>query len=289
MMKMQDNGQQTTDNGQRAKRVLFVRSGGGLPGIDIHAGIWAALEMFGIVSTENSGTSAGALVSAYDSSGWAAQDFIEYLRSHQDSDVRHERIAWKLRLPWIESIHDNDRIRASLDGSLHPDFGALGKPLSAWAVERESGDRVNVARPEVALTLQDALLASMAVPVLFPPVKLNDGKTYVDGGLRFNLPLPANWTDYDEVWLLIASSAPEGYVTGRFPILTEALNAFQILMADQIRDPLEDTEHDPHVHVVWPHVAVNDGLLHFNHDLIGSAFALTHQQLTRMKQEGELA
>lgn len=30
---------------------LYVRSGGGLPGLDIHAGIWLALESAGIRAT----------------------------------------------------------------------------------------------------------------------------------------------------------------------------------------------------------------------------------------------
>jgi predicted acylesterase/phospholipase RssA len=58
---------------------LFVRSGGGLPGLDIHCGIWLALEQAGIRADANSGTSAGAAVAALDSAGWSAADAKQLL------------------------------------------------------------------------------------------------------------------------------------------------------------------------------------------------------------------
>jgi predicted acylesterase/phospholipase RssA len=44
-----------------SKRILFVRSGGGLMGLDIHCGIWSALAERGIEPTDCHGTSAGAI------------------------------------------------------------------------------------------------------------------------------------------------------------------------------------------------------------------------------------
>ena len=146
-----------------------------MPGLDIHAGIWRALEAAGIRATAVAGTSAGAICSAYDSSGWDADQFESFLRGIDDSAVRHERMCWPVRIPWLESIHDNDRIRNLLATTLPPNYPCFEKPFSAWATRLSDGERVNVFRTELTPTPAEAVLASMSICGLFPAVTLADG------------------------------------------------------------------------------------------------------------------
>jgi predicted acylesterase/phospholipase RssA len=261
------------------KKVLFVMSGGGMPGLDIHAGIWLALEDMGIQATEISGTSAGAIVGAMNAFGWSAAGAVEYLQFHKDDDVRHERPLWKFRFPWLESIHDNDRIIVMLDGVLHPSWKTMLKPFSAWACNRRTGDKMNVARPELADRPATAVLASMSICGLFPSVPLLDGEEYIDGGYRFNLPLPTNWRDFDEVYLLIGKPRAHDYQgTG---ILTNLIRNANLLMLDQIADVLDEVAGDPRVKVIWPVIGGECSMLRFDHSLIEKAYEYTVKHMMK--------
>lgn len=266
-----------------ARRILFVRSGGGMPGLDIHAGIWLALTSAGIKSTANSGTSAGAIVAAFDSAGWRCDQFEEFLRNHDDASIRHEHFAWKARLPWLESIHANDRIRAVLEGALPVEWSRLGKPLYAWATRLRDGASRDVASEERADFPAEAVLASMSISGFFPPVQLKDGELYVDGGTSNNLGLSPDWMTYDEVWLLVASPRPQDY-TRRRGLVTNLMRNVQMLAIDQIEDAIYGLhvtmnlrgETGPLVRIVRPNVPHSGGLLHFNHDLIEQAYVNTY-------------
>lgn len=259
-----------TDQG---KKVLFVMSGGGMPGLDIHIGIWRALDDMGIHATDISGTSAGAIVGAMNASMWDPCSAEEYLVHHSDDDFRHERTMWKLRFPWLESIHDNDRIMVSLDGVLPVKWSGMQKPFSAWACKKRNGELVNVSRPELADRPATAVLASMSICGFFPAVPLLDGEEYIDGGMRFNLPLQSNWRDYDEVYLLIAKPRPSDYQGSG--IITNLIRNMNILMLDQIADVLDQTRNAPSVRVIWPIIGGETSMLRFDHTLIGKAYAFT--------------
>ena len=267
------------------RKILFVRSGGGMPGLDIHAGIWSALTQCGIVSTANSGTSAGAIVSAMDSTGWHPDNAVDYLRLHDDASVRDPHAFWYLRAHWLESIHDNARIKIVLDGALPYAWYNVVKPFSAWATRLSDCAYINVARPEIAATPADAVLASMSICGLFPSVTLLDGETYIDGGVRFNLPLTLDWEDYDDVYLLIASPRPADYPRQN-GILTNLIRNVQALAFDQIDDILRTTAKAPTVRVIWPDCRSDSGLLHFDHDLIEDAYLKTMNILHNQKEYG---
>lgn len=263
-------------------RTLFVRSGGGMPGLDIHAGIWLALEEVGITPTAVHGTSAGAIVSAMQASGRKADFAAALLSGLTDRDIRAERCLWKLRIPWINYWLENAPIRALLETTCDKGWSQCELPLACWATRLDTGEPVNVARPDLAATPADAALASMSICGIFEPVQLSDGSSYVDGGVRRNLPLPDDWQSYDDVWLLIASSRPSDYRPSR-GILTHLLRNVSWLMVDQITDVLDRVHgaQRPRVHVIWPKVRNHSGTLHFNHGLIQQAYLETLSQLQK--------
>lgn len=266
---------------------LFVRSGGGFPGLDIHAGIWMALDDAGIRPTACHGTSAGALTSAMQAAGHDAARNASILSALCDSDVRDEVFAWHVRAPWIDYWLSHKPIAAILDRLLPSSWSSMSIPFCAWATDIETGRAANVARPDVAPTPARAALASMSLCGVFPAVDMLDGRSYVDGGPRRNLPLPGDWRGYDEVWLLIASGRPSSY-RRRHGILTHLLRNVQFLMLDQVADILELTAGAPNVHVIWPSVQITRGMLHFDHRLIGEARRQTAAKIAELREGGAI-
>jgi predicted acylesterase/phospholipase RssA len=263
-------------------RILFVLSGGGLPGLDIHCGIWGALVSHGIEPTDCHGTSAGAIVALLQASGMDRYSFCSLLRSLKDKDVRKERVAWKLRIPFLDYWIDPEPIRVILEGFASSSYQNLRKGLACWAADYRTGSAVNAARPEIFADPAQAALASMSISGVFPPQIGLDGVPYIDGGIRRNLPLPANWRDYDHVYLCIASPQPRDYSL-KGGILTHLIRNLQIAMYDQIRDPLDETAGAQNVTVLWPDVHTAKGFLHFDHSLIERAFAATLVALSSAK------
>ncbi len=270
---------------QTAKKVLFVRSGGGFPGIDVHLGLWLALEDAGIRSTHVSGTSAGAAISLLDACGLTASLMTMIIEQIDNSDIRAERFAWKLRVPWINWFMRPEPIEELLS-ELTIYCPVPAKPISVWATELLTGacrDVLNSqfgdAQIQNSAELYDdvspvfAVMASMAISGVFPPRRFyKDGKTFdfVDGGVRKNLPLPSNWRDYDEVWLLIATPNKFDTYQKKTGILTRLIRNIELLMYDQIADVLEETSGSPKVHVLWPPCETPHGMFRFDHALINS-------------------
>jgi len=259
----------------QGKKVLFVLSGGGAPGLDIHLGIWRALSDSGIHATEISGTSAGAIIGSLNAFGWSASSAEDFIRGMEADHIRHERSAWPLRLPWIESIFLNDYIYAMLSGCLPESWGDIKIPFSAWACEKRTGTIINAARPEFAEMPAIAVLASMSICGIFPSIRLLDGLFYVDAGYRFNLPLPENWTEFDDVYLLVATPRPELYIKN--DVVSNLLRNMQIMHKGIVTNVIDRVSRDPRIRVIWPDIHDSTSLLKFNHNLIDRAYSATLQ------------
>lgn len=260
-----------------ARRICFCRSGGGLPGLDIHAGIWQALNASGIHATACHGTSAGAIISALDAAEWDSHSTEMLIRSFCNDDVIDYRFLWELRIGWMANICSGDAVLRRLDGIMPRTFDALTKPCSAWATQAETSRLINAMRPTIATCPAQAVAMSSRIPAVFPPIIGVDGLPYVDGGMRNNLPLPADWRDYDDVYLLIASGAPSD-TDPAGTVLGNLLDVFHHLMADQILDVLDEVQGASNVHVIWPRLET-PSMLCFDHNLIDLAFTETLKQL----------
>lgn len=276
--------------GRNGIKRLFCWSGGGLPGLDIHTGIWKALTELEITPTANAGTSAGAIMAAFCSAGISQSDIEALLRSLSDSDVRAERFWWKVRAPWIDYFLDNAPIRALLTKLLPERFMDLRMPLSVVVTRVRDGQQTFFTeRKSASVSLIDAVLASMSISGVFPHVNIN-GEDYADGGVRANLPLPANWSEFDEIYLLIASrpvdfafsdqqaTSGQESVHGLLARLMLNLDWYAL---DQIQDTVFflTREHKklrgPPFHIIWPTCGRAAGALRFQHDFIDQAYQQT--------------
>jgi len=172
-----------------APRTAFVLSGGGNQAV-CQVGMLRALLERDIVPDVLIGTSAGAL----NASVIAARpnfDGIERLTATWEK-LRGEDVfpggrlsrAWNL-LTRDDHLFDNDGLRALMANDDTPEtFDELTVPLRVIACDLDTGDEVVFA----AGPLEPALLASSALPGLFPPIR-HDGRLLVDGAVVDTVPI----------------------------------------------------------------------------------------------------
>ena len=151
----------------------FVLSGGGIRGV-AHLGVLRAFEEAGIMPSAISGTSAGALVGALLADGRTPAEAFALVKE----ELKRPRFA---RRPTAASKRIETFLRKHLQ---HQRFEELPIPLYVSATDLEKGGQHIFSSGE----LLPALMASCAIPIVFPPVRV-EGIYYVDGGVSNNLPV----------------------------------------------------------------------------------------------------
>lgn len=171
-------------------RVWAVFGGGGLKGL-AHVGAWRALEEAGAPIAGVIGTSIGALVAACLAGGLSDGELSAIMLRLGQKDVLrlNRRVAW-LNGVRAESVFRGDTLRDYIESILPvKEWDELAFPLQINALNLATGETEWFgigARTDVSLV--DAIYASTALPVLFPPARLGDAY-FVDGGVEDMLPL----------------------------------------------------------------------------------------------------
>lgn len=151
----------------------FVLSGGGARGA-AHVGVLRAFRSAGILPEAISGCSAGALVGALIADGRLPEEVLALI----EQEVKRPLLMRRRALA-------SGRIEAFLERTLrHRRFEELAIPLYVSATNLEQGGQRVFSQGD----LIPALMASCAIPLLFPPVQV-EGTYCVDGGLSNNLPV----------------------------------------------------------------------------------------------------
>lgn len=168
----------------------LVLGGGGLKGLT-HLGVWRALEEVGFRPDGILGTSIGSLVGACMAAEVDRGKLEKHARALSRSDIARvqRRAVWFNGLR-ATSVFQGEVLRDYLEGVL-PDTGweALRIRFQLNAVEMGRGrtEWFGIgARTDVPLP--DAVYASNALPVFYPPARLPGG-IYADGGVEDALPL----------------------------------------------------------------------------------------------------
>jgi NTE family protein len=167
----------------------FVLSGGGALGA-VQVGMLRALTERGITPDLVVGTSIGAFNGAVLAADphLALDKLTRFWTSSSRSDALSLRGVRPL-LHWRrtrQSLYPNDGVIRGIRSVLHgyPRIEDLALPFGAVAVDVRRG------LPEILLSgpLESALLASSAIPGIFPPVSRN-GNLYYDGGIGDSVPI----------------------------------------------------------------------------------------------------
>jgi NTE family protein len=173
-------------------RTILVLGGGGMKGL-AHIGVWKALEERGVKPDAIIGTSIGALIGACLAGGMGWKDLAQLALSLRKEDI----VQINKRSLWLggvreEAVFDGEHYRRYIRAHLPvPSFDELSIPLRVNTVSLVSGAEVwfgHGVRTDVPLA--DAVYASCALPIYFPPLKLGDDHL-VDGGVLEVLPVRA--------------------------------------------------------------------------------------------------
>jgi NTE family protein len=158
-------------------QIGLALSGGGARGL-AHIGVLKVLEEAQIPVHMLAGTSMGGAVAGLYAAGLSAAEIEQFARSLRLLDiVQRDRSYMGL----IGNNKIANRLREKLGEDLT--FDRLELPLALVAADLETGKEVIIREGPVL----EAMLATMAVPILFPPVKWR-GRSLVDGGLLNQVP-----------------------------------------------------------------------------------------------------
>jgi NTE family protein len=193
------------------ERVILVLGGGGMKGL-AHVGAWRALVEAGVKVSEVVGTSIGALVGACISGGMDADRLTLLARELKRADVvtlnRWAVLFNGIRQP---SVFRDTTFRRHIESVLPAsDFAQLRVPLSVNAVELSTGRHEWFgAGGRSDVSVADAVYASCALPVFYPPAAIA-GQYYVDGGIADALPVSrAVERGADRIIAVDVSAGPE--------------------------------------------------------------------------------
>ncbi len=165
----------------------LVLSGGGTRGF-AHLGVIAALNEKGIYPDVISGVSAGAIVGAFIAGGKKPQETVETFKK-----------GWffkytKLQLP-VNGLLKLDGLKEVINNEIeYKNVQDLPQPLFIAVANMNKG----IAEYHSKGALDNLVLASSSIPVLFAPVEIN-GQYYVDGGLMDNIPIEPIKNDCERI------------------------------------------------------------------------------------------
>ncbi len=176
--------------GSLGNRVWLALGGGGLKGL-AHIGAWRAVEETGLRVSGMVGTSIGSLVGVLAASGVGWEEMRDMARELRREDiVRVNRRAVLFNGIRQVSVFRGDVLREYYQSILPPlGWSALSLPVLVNAVDLATG-RTEWFGPGARLdvSLLDAVYASSALPVFYPPAVI-DGRAFVDGGTEHPLGL----------------------------------------------------------------------------------------------------
>jgi NTE family protein len=169
-------------------RVVAVFGGGGAKALAC-AGAWRAISEAGHTVVHIVGTSLGAVVGAAFAAGVTPDWLASQMQSLSRKDIGRVSLFNLARGVFAPSLLKSQPLEASI-GRLVPAtrFADLQIPLTVTATDLDSGELVLFGALGQDAPLADALYASCALPVYYPPAEIA-GRRLVDGGLRAVLPL----------------------------------------------------------------------------------------------------
>lgn len=170
-------------------KVVLVLSGGGAKAL-AHAGAFRALEQADLIPSHIVATSMGAVVGAALAAGMPFDQVRRRAMGIRRKDVAPlDPLALLMGL-FARSLFPASALRRAI-ARLVPNtsFQYLRIPLTVTATDLDSGELLLLGgRERGDIELADALYASCALPLYFPPLEV-DGRRLGDGGLRAVLPL----------------------------------------------------------------------------------------------------
>ena len=169
-------------------RIVAVLSGGGVKAA-AHLGAMRALLAEGMTPAHYVGTSMGAVIGCGLAAGLSPEEVSRRLLAVSRREIFAVDRTSLLKGMWARALLRPEPFRETLNRLLPVTrFAELGVPLSVTATDLDSGAELVFGAGGEDVPLLDALCASCALPLFFPPFLL-EGRRCADGGLREVVPL----------------------------------------------------------------------------------------------------
>ena len=252
-------------------RVVLVLSGGGAKAL-AHAGAFRALEQAELVPSHIIATSMGAVVGAALGAGMPFDQVRRRAMGIRRKDVAPFDPLVLIMGLFARSLFPASALRRAIARIVPKTrFEYLRIPLTVTATDLDSGELLLLGGPERRGTdsdrpgrdieLSDALYASCALPLYFPPLEA-DGRRLGDGGLRAVLPLAPALSLEPNADLFVAvhvgpgfderpmtngddPQPPDAPVPARIPrVIRTHGDAMRIMMAEQAEHAVADWPKD---------------------------------------------
>jgi NTE family protein len=158
--------------------ITLALGGGGVKG-NAHIGVLRVLDREGFRIRAIAGTSAGGLWGAFYAAGYKP-DEIEQIMISQNPVTLFKRLPGD-----GPSIYGLSGVIQMLESALGAcTFDELRLPFAVTAVDLQTAEGIVLRKGKVV----EAILATIAVPGIFPPKEL-DGRLLVDGGVLYPVPV----------------------------------------------------------------------------------------------------
>jgi len=212
------------------KRISLVIGSGGIKCVAA-AGLWRVLQEEGIVIDSVVGCSGGSMYAALIANHVDVKTLEEWSKTLWTSDIM-QGYTENLKATKDGSLRFNERSGLVDDSVMNKklkdiygewDFSDLHLPFKVVATDLVVGEKVVLSEGNVF----DAIRASIAIPIIFPPWEVN-GRLLIDGAASD--PLPIDVAIQDGADIIIAMGFPLDY-RARFRSMTavqEQLNSIYI-------------------------------------------------------------
>lgn len=181
-------------------KVVLVLSGGGAKAI-AHAGAYRALEQANLTPSHIVATSMGGVIGAAIAAGTPYEEIRRRAMSLRRKDIAPFQPLVLVTGLFSRSLFPATALRRAITRLVpKTHFEHLRIPLTVTAVDVDSGELLLLGGRERRgqeldrrgrdIELPDALYATCALPLYFPPLEA-DGRRLADGGLRAVMPLAA--------------------------------------------------------------------------------------------------
>jgi len=206
--------------GKKKYKTGIVLSGGGTRGF-AHLGVLQALNDNGIYPEIISGVSAGAIVGALYCDGKKPEESLNFLTNHKIFQYLDFRVPTQ---GLVEMKSFEKKLKEKIEAEYFED---LEMPLLVFAVDMNNAKLVQFDKGD----LITAVKASSSIPIVFPPVKIND-IYYSDGGIIENFPIEPLENICEEI--IGVNVNPIGYEDNFSNLLKVAERTFHISIRTRI-------------------------------------------------------
>lgn len=270
----------------KKKPSLMIIQGGGCAQIEHATGIAKALEEEGIIADLYRGASSGALWSSLYVSGLRAAKMEELIRTMKASDLFKPDLV-ELAKSFIPFLKCNYFF----------DYSNVEKIIKQYIDDKEAFAKVKVSITNVATNKDrvvpatvDTIMASMALPEIFPYRKIGNNY-YKDGGVVNNIPLVKRTQlfDYSKIYIILCNAVDYKKPAWYSPKVYKLLNEAFCTMDREANDVHEMFDDDPHV-LIFQAPCFKSSLLDFSegYALIDHAYEYGKQRILELKQKGYL-